>query len=285
MKSIDTLIQDIDDLFGKGAILDGANLLDFSKALAENTARRFQEYSEERKPYLRLSNVGKPLRQLWFEIRGGPGEPLTAQTKLKFLYGDILEDLAILLAREAGHDVKDLQKEVSVDGVLGSIDCVVDGYLLDVKSCSSRSYQKFKTNGLFTDDPFGYIGQLSGYATALGTDTCAFWAIDKQLGHMCLMKLTKEEIEKYNVREEIRIRKEVLRELQPPEGYCYPDKPDGVTKTAPFGNGNRILGVGCSYCSHKFKCRPGLKTYIYSTGPKYFTHIEPNKEPKVFQKL
>ena len=43
--------------------------------------------------------------------------------------------------------------------------------------------------------------------------------------------------------------------------------------------------MGCSYCQFKHSCWKeanegrGLRTFLYSTGPKHFTHVE--KEPRV----
>ena len=63
----------------------------------------------------------------------------------------------------------------------------------------------------------------------------------------------------------------------PPE-RCYPDEPEGKS-------GNRKLGISCSYCPFKHTCWAdsnggrGLRTFAYSTGVKFMTHI--NKEPRV----
>lgn len=289
MPDINTLIPDIEALF-EGHDLADASLLSLAEGLTGNFKDRFERYGQDRKPALYLSNVGKPLRQLWYEIKSGlPGEPLRAHKKFSFLYGDILEDLVLMLAVEAGHTVTDLQKGVEVDGVRGKIDCIIDGVVVDVKSCSSRSYAKFKDGGLATDDPFGYIAQLSGYARALGDLDAAFLAVDKVLGHMCLLKLKPEEVKEYDIHGRIKTVRHVLEQPSPPEEKCYAPVPDGVSKTAPFGNGNRTLGVGCSYCPFKKPCwseaneGKGLRTFIYSTGPKHFTTIIPGKEPRVFE--
>ena len=78
--------------------------------------------------------------------------------------------------------VTDLQKEVSVNGIKGHQDCMIDGVLVDCKSASGRSFEKFSNNKLHTDDPFGYIAQISAYAEGNGVDEAAFLVIDKQHG-------------------------------------------------------------------------------------------------------
>jgi hypothetical protein len=276
LKSLNTLVPDIQELFDKGATITQEALSTFEKALSSNLSERFAEYGKGRRATLRLSNVGKPLRQLWFDVASGlEPEPLSPDTKLKFLYGDVLEDLLILLAIEAGHTVTDLQKEVEVDGIKGHIDCVIDGVLVDIKSASTYSWRKFNDRGIVNNDPFGYIGQLSAYHHAMCLDTGgAFLVIDKTLGHLCLCKFSKEELKEYDVRQRIATAKSVLSKNVPPKELCYQPEPDGKS-------GNLRLPIGCSYCPYKKHCHPGLRTFSYSSGPVYLTRVV--KEPNVFE--
>lgn len=272
MKSIDTLVPDIQELFNNGATLTQEALSVFEKAVSGNLGARFAEYSTVRKPTLRLSNIGKPLRQLWFDVASGlEPEPFGPDTKLKFLYGDVLEDLLILLAVEAGHTVTDLQKEVEVDGITGHIDCIIDGVLVDVKSASTYSFKKFEFRSIKEDDPFGYIGQLSGYSHALGNMDAAFLVVDKTLGHLCLCQFSKEELQEYDVIRRVAQVKHTVAQRVPPSEYCYDGIPDGKS-------GNVKLPIGCSYCGHKWNCRDGLRAFAYSNGPVYLTKVirEPN---------
>lgn len=277
MKSIDSLIPDIQLLFDKGVTLSDLAVDTFSKEIGTNLKEKFNEYAKERVSNLYLSNVGKPLRQLWFEISSGlKPEPLSASTKLKFLYGDLLEDLVLLLAMEAGHSVTRLQERVEVDGVRGKIDAVIDGWLVDVKSASSYSFSKFKDGEIRRNDPFGYIGQLCGYSRALNDMDAAFLAIDKTLGHLCLLKLTQEEIKSYDIHSRIKRVRETLNKSVPPDDYCYPVEPQGKS-------GNLKLGISCSYCNHKRNCYPELRTFIYSSGPVYLTKV--TRVPEVFEAI
>jgi len=251
------------------------------EGLGKSFETRFSRYGNEWTKKLVLSNYGKPLRQLWYDIKSGlPGEVLPANKKLNFLYGDVLEDLLVLLAIEAGHTVSDLQRKVEVDGVSGRIDGIIDGVLVDIKSTSSRSFEKFKDGSLRFNDPFGYIGQLAGYSAGLGGIDGAFWAIDKQLGHQTVLRISGEDLAKYRVSERIEQAKRVLDRDTPPEEKCYPAEPEGKS-------GNEVLAVGCSYCAYKHPCwsdangGTGLRTFLYSNGPKFLTHVE--REPKVFE--
>ena len=267
-KGIDTLVADIFSLF------DG----EFEVQPKHRVEKR------DSKRTLRMSNLGQPDRKLWYELKSDiQGEVLSADTRMKFLYGHLLEDMILDMCIQAGHTVTDRQKEVEVDGVVGHIDAVIDGVLIDVKSASSYSFKKFRDGELKDDDPFGYLQQLAGYSHALGGVDAGFLVVDKTLGHICLDMYTKEELKEYDTEARIKRVRRVLEGADPPE-HCYVPKPDGVSKTAPEGNGNFVLSVGCSYCPYKLDCwassngGQGLRTFIYSTGPRFFTHVE--KEPR-----
>ena len=69
---------------------------------------------------IRMSNVGKPARQLWFEQRDKDSKKdIDAPTQLKFLYGHLLEEIVLMLVRMSGHQVTDEQKEVDINGIKG----------------------------------------------------------------------------------------------------------------------------------------------------------------------
>lgn len=273
-KTIDTLVEDIQALFSGKELLDVAN---FSKALSSKVVLRFAEHLKEREPYLRLSAIGKPIRQQWYDLKGFKGKPLGPEVKMKFLFGDILEELLLFLAKEAGHTVERTQEKVELDDVPGSIDAIIDGVLVDTKSASTFSWKKFKEGRLKEDDPFGYRFQLSSYSKALGGFDGAFLVIDKTLGKLCLDRYSKEELTALDPSARIKEVREALKSDVPPE-RCYEDEEDGKS-------GNRKLGTGCSYCSHVLECwkdangGEGVKTYLYSTGPRYLTVVK--REPKV----
>ena len=80
---------------------------------------------------------------------------------------------------------------MEIEGVKGHQDSLIDGVLVDCKSASGRSFEKFKNHNLIHDDPFGYVDQVSAYAQANGLDEAAFLAIDKSTGEICLSPLLK----------------------------------------------------------------------------------------------
>ena len=193
MKKIETLVEDIYNLFEK----KNENLTEkevdkcidtFAKTVKIHV-KDFLKQRPEDKPRLRLSTIGRPDRQLWYDFKKPHNKPLAPSTRIKFLYGYILEELLIMLASIAGHKVTQQQKQVQVEGVKGHQDCFIDGVLVDCKSASGRGYSKFKYNNLSSDDPFGYIPQISAYAQGNNVEEAGFLVINKSTGEICYTKV------------------------------------------------------------------------------------------------
>ncbi len=267
MKTIETLIPDIQEGFEHGFKLlaegNGKELISaFGHSFVEFLCHRLTDESHQ--PSLRLSNAGTPCdRKLWYSInRSDIGERLSASTRFKFLYGDILEHLILFLARASGHIVTDEQRTVEIAGVKGHIDAFIDGHLVDVKSASTYSFAKFASGLQASDDSFGYLGQLGAYASACGVTEASFLVVDKTLGNLTL---DTHDFSGYDVVKEIERKKNVVNSPSlPPRGYS--DEPDGAS-------GNRKLSTVCSYCSFKESCWPGLRTFSYSGRPKFLTEV------------
>ena len=189
---------------------------------------------------------------------------------IKFLYGNILESLLVFLCKAAGHPVTDQQKELKIEGIVGHQDARVDDMLVDFKSASSFSFKKFKEGAIFTDDPFGYIAQLSAYAHANKVKEAGFVVIDKSSGEIAYCPV--HHMEMINAEERINHLKKMVKSPILPD-RCYDDIPDGKS-------GNRRLAVGCNFCEHKRDCwsdannGAGLREFKYSNGSKFLTQVE-----------
>lgn len=274
MAKIDTLIEDIYKTLEDGSDMynmkNKTSLEKFSKALFHSMARQMSEGKRQRGSNLRMSQIGKPDRQLWYELKSNAEpRPIDGQTKLKFMFGDILEALLILLIEVSGHKVTDEQGEVEINGVKGHKDCRIDGVLTDIKSASPYAFKKFKEGTLHSDDPFGYIAQISGYAEASGDDKAAFFAVDKSSGELALMDI--ESVHMISAAGRINKVKQVLTKDTPPE-RCYADEPEGKS-------GNRKLAIGCVFCSFREECWKdanggmGIRSFKYSNGIKHLTTV------------
>lgn len=277
--SLKNLIPDIYKLFETGHECSEENLDSFAKTIRDTVGQRLSSYKEPRKSSLRMSNIGKPTCQLWFEVNNvTPDEELPAKAKLKFLYGDIIEALVVLLIKEAGYEVTDEQKEVQINGIKGHLDLKVNGTVVDVKSTSKHAFSKFEKGTLENDDAFGYIKQIQGYSVA-ERSSGAFLAMSKETGDLALLEVpcnsdTQKEVEKH-----IEDIKKITSSSKKPQ-RCFEEEPHNKS-------GNMKLGINCSYCPFKYTCwsdangGKGLRTFIYSTGPVYLTKVQ--KEPDVFE--
>ena len=281
-KHISTIATDIKQLIsdistGKPANMTEENLNVFlnnikEAILAWNTS---QVKAEKYEGKLRMSSIGKPARQLWYD-KHSPKDRKDEDSglNLKFLYGHIIEHLVLYLAELAGHNIKDQQRKVEVSGVSGHIDSIIDGEVCDVKSASPFSFKKFQSGEIVGDDPFGYHAQLSGYETAMGTKAGGFLVVDKSSGDICFYK--PEDMAKPNVKSLIKNLRTTLEQDTPPE-KCYEFKTEK--------NGNKTLATGCMFCPHKWECHSdanggkGLRVFKYSN--KNVMLAEVIKEPNV----
>jgi len=276
MKNLNTLVEDIYDSI---AVLNDGTALDVTEEDIDNFGNAMKEvlrnwsHPKERssKNNLRMSNVGKPMRQLWYDLRSEEAEqlPLDSSVFIKFLYGHLLEEVVLLLVKLAGHDITSEQKEVDIDGVKGHMDCKIDGEVIDIKTASGFAFKKFRDGTLRDDDPFGYMSQLSGYEEAEQTNEGGFLALNKENGELALY--IPEYLDKPNVRNKIKKIRNYLKFDEPPD-RCYNSIPEGK-------KGNMKLPRGCVYCRHKNTCHKdandgeGLRVFKYSNKLVYFTNV------------
>ena len=267
MKKIENLVSDIYSVLSpltKGEALDisDKDIDDFGEAI-KDVIRHWATPKSRDSNTLRMSNIGKPGRQLWYDLKYKKEESSFEDSYLpiKFLYGHLLEEVLLFLVKMSGHKVEDEQKEVEVKGVKGHIDCKIDGEVIDIKTASGFAFNKFKNGTLREDDPFGYMAQLAGYEEAEGTTNGGFLVINKESGELTLYQ--PEELDKPYAPKVIEDIKESLESNEPPD-FCYDPVPEGKS-------GNMKLPKNCVYCPHKFKCYPNLRVFKYSKGLVYFT--------------
>lgn len=272
MKSINTLVEDIYKLVGDR---DAPLPKEFADSVSRDIGIRLEEHfgrQDGERGTLRLSKMGPQCPcSLWYSVHHPElAEALPPWAKIKYAYGHVLEALAIALAKAAGHSVVGEQDELFLDGIRGHRDCVIDGCIVDVKSCSSIQFAKYKTGSVAQDDSFGYLDQLDGYILASALDDLVqvkdkgyILAIDKTLGHCCLYE---HRVRPISIIERIRKYKEIIRLDNPPACTCG-EVSDGKS-------GNRRLDTRASYSPYKFACRPDLRVFLYSDGPRYLTHVQ-----------
>ena len=276
-RNLSTIPQDFQSLWDNAVAPCSEDLKVFCDNVGAAITSSFME-KDRKKITLRMSNVGKPFRKLWYETHYpeiNEENRNEYSLMLKFLYGHILEELLVLLLKTSGHSVEEQQKEHDIDGVKGHQDARVDGVLVDFKSASGRSFAKFKNQRLVEDDPFGYVGQLSAYAASSDDKEAAFIVIDKQSGEVTVMPLHKMEM--IDPEKRIQDLKAALDKDVPPD-KCYSAVPDGQS-------GNLKLNSNCNWCRFKLACwavandGKGLRGFKYANGTRYLTHV--SKAPNV----
>ena len=210
---------------------------------------------------LRMSNIGKPKCQLWFE-KNDPEDktPLPPHFLMNMILGDIVEAVFKGLLRAAGVDFKDNKKVVlklpNGQEIKGEYDMELDGKIDDVKSASPWSYQnKFASfDALAQGDSFGYIAQLVGYATAASKDVGGWWVVNKANGEF-------KYVEASTVDKEAELKKiqDLVDYIDNDEPFerCFDPVPETFYRKP---TGNMVLPSECKFCNFKHKCHPTLQS-------------------------
>ena len=210
---------------------------------------------------LRMSNIGKPKCQLWFE-KNDPEDktPLPPHFLMNMILGDIVEAVFKGLLRAAGVAFNDNDnvtlKLPNGQEIKGEYDMEMDGKIDDVKSASPWSFNnKFASlDALAQGDSFGYIAQLVGYATAAGKDVGGWWVVNKGNGEFKYVDAS--EVDKDAVLEDIQALVDYIENDEPFE-RCFEPVPETYYRKP---TGNIVLPSGCKFCSFKHKCHPTLQS-------------------------
>ena len=208
---------------------------------------------------LRMSNIGKPKCQLWFE-KNDPEDrtPLPPHFLMNMMLGDIVEAVFKGLLRASGVEFKD-NDDVSLElpngyTIKGEYDMEMNGKIDDVKSASPWSYNnKFESyETLAKSDNFGYVAQLVGYAEAAGKGVGGWWVVNKANGEFKYVDATPDVP---SVVQEIVGLVDYIENDEPFE-RCFEPEPETYYKKP---SGNMILNKACQFCSFKNKCWPDLQ--------------------------
>jgi len=260
------------NVLGGDYIISKEDAAAFGKSMENLLLERFN--GKERTPGISGSNYGTACnRKMWHKINEDDKcERVDPQLRLKFLYGDLVEELLLFLIEASGHEVEGKQDRLSMGELQGSRDCVVDGVTVDIKSASGFGIRKFKFHDLADRDPFSYLPQVSFYrwADEQVQEGGAFVVIDKVSGEIVVDYYDDSELySKDEVVAGFEDIKAAVEQEYPPEREYEPKE---------LSYGNLALSTECRYCNAKWASHPGLKAFNYSRGPEYIVHLE--KRPK-----
>jgi|TARA_R100001463_G_scaffold68311_1_gene121792 hypothetical protein len=257
---------------GKSA-MSQENIEQVATDIKDALNRQFNTKRDE-KFRLRMSNIGRPSCQLWFE----KNKPETALPKpttfvMNMMIGDIVEAVFKAVLREANVKFEnsdtvtlDLDKETKISG---SYDLVMNDEVDDIKSASDWSYKyKFDSyESLHSGDSFGYVGQLAGYAKALGKKAGGWWVLNKANG---LFKYVRAHIDMD--KELAKIKKNVKATESKELVRCFEPEPETFRGKE---TGNMVLNKNCTFCSYRQACWETLKELP--------AQMSQAKEPKMVQ--
>jgi len=209
---------------------------------------------------LRMSNIGRPTCQLWFE----KNKPETALPKpttfvMNMMLGDIVEAVFKGLLTESGVDFDDTDKVTLKVGdsndtrVSGSYDLILGDAVDDIKSASDWSYRnKFDSyDTLKKSDPFGYVGQLAGYAKASDKRAGGWWVVNKANGSFKYVPAA------IDMKEELTKLKETVEKVNENKfERCFEAVPE-TYRGKP--SGNMVLNDSCKFCDYRFECWPEMQ--------------------------
>ena len=263
-------------------VLSDANIDKIAEDIKEALHRQFGSQNNRKEFRLRMSNIGRPTCQLWFE-KNHPEKalPLPNNFVMNMMLGDIVEAVFKGLLRQAGvayDDSKKVSMELKIDSKIeGTYDIVMDDAVDDIKSASDWSYKnKFQSFDTLADgDAFGYVGQLAGYAQALNKRAGGWWVINKANGNFKYvpadgLDLTKE-IDKLSSNLDVVESNEFKRCFEPVE-ETFRGKPTG----------NKVLTKTCSFCRYKKACWANLQEIpslvSQAREPKIVSYVEIRKE-------
>ena len=228
--------------------------------VADAVIRQFGSGKSRDEFRLRMSNIGRPTCQLWFE----KNKPETALPKpttfvMNMMLGDIVEAVFKGLLTESGVDFDDTDKVTLKVGdsndtrVSGSYDLILGGAVDDIKSASDWSYRnKFESyDTLKKSDPFGYVGQLAGYAQASDKRAGGWWVVNKANGSFKYVPAA------IDMRKELTKLKETVEKVNENKfERCFEAVPE-TYRGKP--SGNMVLNDNCKFCDYRFECWPNMQ--------------------------
>jgi hypothetical protein len=257
---------------GKSA-MSQENIEQVATDIKDALNRQFNTKRDEKFRF-RMSNIGRPSCQLWFE----KNKPETALPKpttfvMNMMIGDIVEAVFKAVLREANvkfEDTDNVKLELDENHTIsGSYDLAINDAVDDIKSASDWSYKyKFDSfESIASGDSFGYVGQLAGYAKASNKKAGGWWVLNKANGHF---KYVRANIDMNYELDKIKdnIKKAEAEELV----RCFEPEPETFRGKE---TGNIVLNKNCTFCSYRTTCWENLTELP--------AQMSKAKEPKMVQ--
>ena len=237
--------------------MDDTTIKQVADDIADALKRQFGSGKSRGDFRLRMSNIGRPSCQLWYD-KNKPevATPLPTTFIMNMMLGDIVEAVFKGLLKEAGvqyEEPENVTLELDKASINGTYDIVIDGAVDDIKSASNWSYtNKFDSfETLKESDGFGYVAQLAGYAKAANKKVGGWWVVNKANGDFKYVPAYSMDLEAELQKVEdtvAKINDNVFERCFEPE----------IEKFRGKETGNTVLNKNCNFCSYKYDCWPDM---------------------------
>ena len=206
---------------------------DFVKECEESVERQL---NKKREFSIRMSGLGRPLCQQLLD-RQGIREDMDYNALFRFMFGDLVESIVVLIMEQAKVEIVAKQKPVKLTiaghEITGTLDLILRDEMgvekvWDVKSASEWAF-RFKYTGyggydkIKEDDPFGYVMQGHLYGEATGLPFGGWIVVNKSSGEIVMVEAPDWQDE--DRREYLKdAEKRVKRLLDPDPNFVKPYK-------------------------------------------------------------
>ena len=255
-------IQEFLDKAGQGEIELPDHLIQEFKDSCETAIRK--QFSRRDDVSLRMSGIGRPICQQILMLQKYPKES-SYNDIMRFLFGDLIEAVAMLVIKAAGIKVVDEQKPSRIvldkENIKGTLDVIIeeDGVqkVWDIKSASPYSFDyKFKKgyDKIKEEDTFGYITQGHLYAESNNMPFGGWIVINKSTGEWAVVDAPDDLDERKRVIKEANkivktVKKADFKKVKLKDDWETYRQDGEILRTK-----NRLMPKICSFCEYKKHC-------------------------------
>lgn len=179
-------------LYKNGDKVDKVLLDEFGEKV-KNEVSRFFTRPQGKSKSISMSQLGKPLCQLWYRLNKPEAAEVEWNLALRLMYGYLVEQLIVFLFKSAKiyFDEGDLVSiTVNSTKINGKYDLLYNKEVWDIKSASPYSFMKMGSfKSLEAEDTFGYITQGLLYEAGAKKPFRGWIIIDKVSGDVEILRV------------------------------------------------------------------------------------------------
>ena len=189
-------IQEFLEKANRGEVKLSPKLIEEFKDACESAVTK--QFNRESGPSLRMSSIGRPICQQIL-ARENCAKEGSYNDIMRFLFGDLIEAVAMLIMKSSGINIVKEQSRCSLEldgeNIKGTLDVIIeeDGVqkVWDIKSASPYSFDNKFGKGydaIKEDDAFGYITQGHLYGESYGLPFGGWIVINKSSGEWAVVE-------------------------------------------------------------------------------------------------